>query len=175
MSESNNDNLLGSVIYEPNNPKQQALLVQDLSTSVQKEYPMDQYANINIDGKRHSLSNILTGNRGNELRSGIKDNENISFILSKSELGNFQKLDKSFRIERPEVNTSELDKLKNEIKALESKMGTVEKFFQNNQGSFKEFNKYLVDEKENKADLSNQNEPKNEVAATKKADRGMDL
>lgn len=178
---NSNKNLLGTVIYEPDNPKQQVLLVQDMNTSVQKEYSIDKYANINIDGKRHSLSqDILTGNRGTDLRNGIKENQTISFILNKNELGNFEKLDKSFSIERPEVNKSvDLEKLAAENKKLESKLGTVEKFFQNNKGNLQDFNKFLVAEKENKVDLSVEKEPEpeieKEIKVAKKVERGMSL
>lgn len=78
--------MLGSVIYEHDNPKQQVLLVQDLKNNDRKEYPIDKNMDIRKGSQKQSLNNILSDKNKKELNTAIRHNTTTSFMLSKNEM-----------------------------------------------------------------------------------------
>lgn len=99
-------NLLGTVIYEHNNPAQQSLVLTDLSTNKTHEYPLKDGDKINVQGKDVSLSkDILSPESAKELAEAKSLQTNTSVMLNSKEIdqalqkGVASEKDYSFRIE----------------------------------------------------------------------------
>lgn len=86
-------NYLATVIYEPDNANEQALLIKDLDTNKQSEHTIDKYGYVEIDGRSHSLTNrILKDRNAAEFQLALDKKENISFILTKEEISQLEKI-----------------------------------------------------------------------------------
>ena len=86
------DNLLGTVIFEHNNPKEQSLIIKDLESDVVKEYPLEHGFVILHDGKRIPASALLSTSNAQELNDARMNKQYTSFMLSRSELEKAQQL-----------------------------------------------------------------------------------
>ncbi|MYL43984.1 hypothetical protein [Virgibacillus salexigens] len=91
MDNSRDSNLLGSVIYEHDNPKQQALLVKDLRSDFQSEFNINSKMEFSHDGRNHSLKDLLSEKSLNNLSAAINNKSNTSFTLTNKEMENLQK------------------------------------------------------------------------------------
>lgn len=86
------DNLLGSVIYEPDNPQEQTLILTNLKLSQTNEYALEDGLNILHDGRRISAATLLSESSLKELTDARMNGRIISFMLSPAELENAEKL-----------------------------------------------------------------------------------
>jgi len=168
--------LLGTVIYEPDNPKQQVLLVKDLTTNNEQELNISKNGNIEYNNKNYNLKDLLSEKNYNELQSSIKQNQPTSFLLSKNELNKMQQQNLVSIKQAP--NKSELDALKDEIstlksqnKGLKNKFQTVEKFFNQDKEAMKRFDQYLSNDKE----LNSPEKQREKELASKKVKKGIEL
>ncbi|MCZ2260760.1 ImmA/IrrE family metallo-endopeptidase [Sporosarcina sp. G11-34] len=118
-----NENTLGTVIYEHNNPEQQVLLLQDLNTNVQQEFQIDKSLNVMNDGKTYSLPNeLLTRGNAENLNEAVRNSESTSFILSKEELFNLQERN---MINQPIAKEKEGKDYYEELLAIQENNGLV--------------------------------------------------
>ena len=86
------DNLLGTVIFEPNNPNGQSLIIKDLASDVVKEYPLEYGFMVLHDGKQIPVNALLSKSNAQELHEALMKKQYTSFMLSRSELEKAQQL-----------------------------------------------------------------------------------
>jgi hypothetical protein len=86
------DNLLGTVIFEPNNPKGQLLIIKDLESDIEKEYPLEHGFVVLHDGKRIPVNTLLSESNAQEIHGARIKKQYTSFMLSRSELEKAQQL-----------------------------------------------------------------------------------
>ena len=86
------NNLLGSVIYEPDNPNEQTLILTNLASSQTNEYSLEDGKNILHDGRRIPADNLLSETSAKELAGARLNGRITSFMLSPSELENAERL-----------------------------------------------------------------------------------
>jgi hypothetical protein len=86
------DNLLGTVIFEHDNPQEQSLIIKDLESCVVKEYPLEHGFVVLHDGKRIPTNALLSTSNVQELNEARTNKQCTSFMLSRSELEKAQQL-----------------------------------------------------------------------------------
>lgn len=86
------DNLLGSVIYEPDNPKEQTLILTNLELSQTNEYALEDGLSILHDGRRIPAATFLSESSVKELTDARLNGRILSFMLSPAELEKAEKL-----------------------------------------------------------------------------------
>lgn len=86
------DNLLGTVIFDHDNPKEQSLIIKDLASDVIKEYPLEHGFVVLHDGKRIPANSLLSTSNAQELHDARMNKQYTSFMLSRSELEKAQQL-----------------------------------------------------------------------------------
>lgn len=86
------DNLLGTVIFEQDNPKGQLLIIKDLESEIEKEYPLEHGFVILHDGNRIPANALLSESNAQELHEARMKKQYTSFMLSRSELEKAQQL-----------------------------------------------------------------------------------
>lgn len=176
-SNQTKQSLLGTVIYEPENPKQQVLLVKDLTTNNEQELNITKNGSVEYNNRNYNLKDFLSEKNYNELQSSMKQNQPTSFLLSKNELNKMQQQNLISIKQAPEK--SELDALKDELstlksqnKGLKNKFETVEKFFNQDKTAMKNFNQFLNNGKELNSPEKQQDK---ELVANKKIKKGIEL
>lgn len=132
---ANERNLLGTVIYEPNNTEQQKIVVKDLQSNKEQEFSIKHGKEIEHDNRRHDLKGVLTVENYVQLYDAVRKNEPTSFMLSKKELNNMQ--DKQLITANERTNENQLDtdlvrkidELKTENQKLQKQVNSLEKSF----------------------------------------------
>ncbi|MGX1266625.1 hypothetical protein RKD55_004569 [Rossellomorea marisflavi] len=85
-------NLLGTVIFDHDNPKEQSLIIKNLVSDIEKEYPLEHGLVISHDGKRIPARSFLSTENAQELQDARMNKQYISFMLSRTELEKAQQL-----------------------------------------------------------------------------------
>lgn len=85
-------NLLGTVIFDHDYPKEQSLIIKDLASDIEKEYPLEHGFVILHDGKRIPTRSFLSTENVQELQDARMNKQYISFMLSPPELEKVQQL-----------------------------------------------------------------------------------
>lgn len=88
MNENFTNDILATVIYEPNNKSQQALIIQDYKSGKRKEFHINDSLILEKDNGKLSLSKLLNENNFFTIYKGVVQKENVSFILNAEEIRN---------------------------------------------------------------------------------------
>lgn len=143
------------------------LILKDLQTNNEQEFNISKNGNIEHNNKNYNLKELLSEKSHSELQVAIKQNEPTSFMPSKKELNKMQERnlinnklidndivpsDATLSKEDNQINTLKKElaaaqednkKLKQSNNKLVGKLNSVEQYFKQDKGAFKEFNKFL--------------------------------
>lgn len=81
---------LGTIIYEPNNPEQQVLMVQDYESGFTNEYRINDSLYVEHSDKQIPVAKFLKKDNVKKLSESLIYDENTSFILDQEELQNIK-------------------------------------------------------------------------------------
>lgn len=87
------ENLMGTIVFEPADKSQQYMMLRDMNTDHTQEYAIEPGGIIENGEKRVHLSDLLTKENAAELREAQMQGRQTSFMLSAKELEHAKGLD----------------------------------------------------------------------------------